>query len=52
MLLVTEAGGKVTDFSGEPYQAGGRELLATNGHIHSEMKGVITEIARDSGKSL
>lgn len=33
-LLVTEAGGKVTDLSGEPYRLSVRNVLATNGLIH------------------
>jgi myo-inositol-1(or 4)-monophosphatase len=45
MLLVTEAGGKVTDLSGGPYRPGGVELLATNGFIHQEMQQVTAEIA-------
>ncbi len=50
MLLVTEAGGKVTDFAGQPYHPGGRELLASNGNIHSEMKDVIAAAAGNSAK--
>jgi len=46
ILLVTEAGGKVTDIAGGPYRPGGAELLATNGHIHAEMQNVIAEIAQ------
>jgi myo-inositol-1(or 4)-monophosphatase len=37
VLLVTEAGGHVTDFDGKPYQLGGPLILATNGLIHEEM---------------
>lgn len=36
-LLVEEAGGKVTDFYGNPYSPYQRQLLATNGKIHEEM---------------
>jgi myo-inositol-1(or 4)-monophosphatase len=36
-LLVEEAGGKVTDFYGNPYSPYQRQLLATNGKIHDEM---------------
>jgi myo-inositol-1(or 4)-monophosphatase len=50
MLLVTEAGGKVTDFASQPYHPGGRELLASNGNIHSEMKDVITAAANSAAK--
>jgi myo-inositol-1(or 4)-monophosphatase len=45
VLLVREAGGVVTRFDGQPYQLGDRELLATNGHVHAEMKSVAAEIA-------
>jgi myo-inositol-1(or 4)-monophosphatase len=37
VLLVEEAGGKVTDFEGQPYELGGPVVLATNGLIHEEM---------------
>lgn len=41
MLIVTEAGGKVTDFSGGPYTPGMEQILATNGLIHEEMAKVL-----------
>jgi myo-inositol-1(or 4)-monophosphatase len=37
MLIVREAGGKVTDFSGKPYSPGMQEILASNGRVHNEM---------------
>lgn len=37
MLLVTESGGKVSDFSGNHYKLDSREVLASNGLIHGEM---------------
>ncbi len=37
VLIVREAGGRVTDFSNRPVGAEAREVLATNGGIHSEM---------------
>jgi myo-inositol-1(or 4)-monophosphatase len=37
MLIVQEAGGRVTDFSDEPFGIEKKEILATNGHIHKEM---------------
>jgi myo-inositol-1(or 4)-monophosphatase len=37
ILLVTEAGGRVTSFSGEPYRLDSREILASNGLIHDEL---------------
>ncbi|TDH25123.1 inositol monophosphatase [Segetibacter sp. 3557_3] len=36
-LIVEEAGGKVTDFSGNPYSPYQPQLLATNGLIHDEL---------------
>ena len=40
-LMVAEAGGKVTDFSGEKYSVYQPGILATNGKIHDEMLGVL-----------
>lgn len=37
MILVEEAGGKITDFSGVPLTLAGIQNLATNGLIHEEM---------------
>jgi len=34
VLIVEEAGGKVTDFSGGPFQLNSRETMATNGIVH------------------
>jgi myo-inositol-1(or 4)-monophosphatase len=36
-LIVREAGGRVTDFKGNPYSPYQPEILATNGIIHEEM---------------
>ncbi|WP_027092491.1 inositol monophosphatase family protein [Cohnella thermotolerans] len=36
-LLVEEAGGKVTDQSGAPYQLGVRNVTASNGFVHGEL---------------
>lgn len=40
-LLVTEAGGTVTDFDGSSYSFHSRGILGTNGKIHNAMKDVI-----------
>lgn len=40
-LLITEAGGKVTDFSGGPFNIYLKEILATNGKIHQQMVDVL-----------
>jgi myo-inositol-1(or 4)-monophosphatase len=37
VLIIQEAGGKVTDFSGGPFQINGRETLASNGLVHQAM---------------
>ncbi len=36
-LIIEEAGGKVTNFSGEPYSVYDKQTLATNGRIHEDM---------------
>jgi myo-inositol-1(or 4)-monophosphatase len=41
-LIVTEAGGRVTDFSGGLFTINGQEILATNGRIHDEMLKVLS----------
>ena len=37
VLLVQEAGGKVTRFDGTPFRLDSREVLASNGLIHQEL---------------
>lgn len=37
VLIVEEAGGRVTDFSGGPFQIASRETLASNGLIHDAL---------------
>jgi myo-inositol-1(or 4)-monophosphatase len=44
ILLVEEAGGKVTDFSGNRYQLNSREILASNALIHDELVGLFTDL--------
>jgi len=46
VLLVEEAGGKVSDFAGEPYALGGPVILATNGLIHEEIRSIALEISK------
>ncbi len=41
MLLITEAGGTVTDFNGNPARLDDQRILATNGHLHQPMIEVI-----------
>ena len=40
-LIVREAGGTVTDYAGGPFLLDGRRILASNGRIHEEMKGIL-----------
>jgi len=40
-LIVTEAGGMVTDLSGGAFNLHDEEILATNGAIHSKMLGIM-----------
>ncbi len=47
-LLITEAGGTVTDFAGGETTIFKKQTLATNGHIHAEMSRQIVE-AREAG---
>lgn len=43
VLLIEEAGGRVSDFAGQPYRLGGPVILATNGLIHEEMRAAALE---------
>jgi myo-inositol-1(or 4)-monophosphatase len=45
IVLVTEAGGRVTQFNGQTYRLGDRELLASNNRVHTEMQEVAASIA-------
>ncbi|SJZ64125.1 inositol monophosphatase family protein [Sediminibacterium ginsengisoli] len=40
-LIVEEAGGKVTDFAGNPYSPYQPHIIATNGQIHDELLKVV-----------
>ena len=44
VLIVQEAGGKVTRFDGTPFQLDSREVLASNGLIHDEVVEEFREI--------
>ena len=45
-LIVREAGGTLSDFSGGPYSIYGDQTLATNGRIHNEMLAVMRPLKR------
>lgn len=40
-IILTEAGGKLTDFNGSPLSIYQREILATNGLIHEQLRKLI-----------
>lgn len=48
ILLVEEAGGKVTDFKGKPYDIRRGEILTSNGRIHTQMLAVLNQESRIS----
>ena len=48
-LILEEAGGKLTDFSGHPFSIRGSETLGSNSHIHHEMVGVTTATTNEIG---
>jgi myo-inositol-1(or 4)-monophosphatase len=43
-LLVEEAGGRMTDFSGGPFQLNSREVLASNRFVHQELVGMFEDL--------
>ena len=44
VLLVTEAGGQVSDFAGGAFRLDSREVLASNGLIHDELVGLFEDL--------
>jgi myo-inositol-1(or 4)-monophosphatase len=49
VLIVEEAGGRVTDFSGGPFQIASRETLASNGLVHNALIGEFQQILAGRG---
>jgi myo-inositol-1(or 4)-monophosphatase len=49
VLIVEEAGGKVTDFSGGQFQIASRETLASNGLVHAALMHEFQEIFAGRG---
>lgn len=45
-IIVEEAGGRVTDFAGDPCSSRRPQLLASNGHIHDDMLAVTRQFLR------
>ena len=51
ILLVQEAGGRVTDFAGAHFQLNSNEILASNGLIHEELIGFFSDMFAGRGLS-
>ncbi len=49
VLIVEEAGGRITDFSGGPFQLNSRETLASNGLVHSALLNEFAQIFAGRG---
>lgn len=47
--LVMAAGGQVSDLDGGPFDGRSGRVLATNGRIHGEMRGLLEQVARRTG---
>jgi myo-inositol-1(or 4)-monophosphatase len=48
IVIVEEAGGKITDLTGQPYRLGGPSILASNQRIHLEVLQVAASITEDA----
>ena len=48
ILLVEEAGGRVTDFQGESYSPFIPEIVSSNGHVHGELVGLLKEFGKST----
>lgn len=44
LVILEEAGGKVTEFSGQPFSVYGKQILASNDRIHEEMVRVLGRV--------
>jgi myo-inositol-1(or 4)-monophosphatase len=44
ILLIEEAGGRITDFSGGPFQLNSREVLASNSLVHDELVNMFEDL--------
>lgn len=45
VILVTEAGGRVTDYAGEPFELEKKTILATNGILHEGFIKVLSDVS-------
>ncbi|HLH30585.1 MAG TPA: inositol monophosphatase family protein [Terriglobia bacterium] len=44
VVILEEAGGRVSDFSGGPFSIYGKQIVASNGRIHDEMHAVLRKL--------
>ena len=44
LVILEEAGGRVTDFSDNAFSVYGKQILASNGKIHGEMTGILARL--------
>jgi myo-inositol-1(or 4)-monophosphatase len=51
ILLVQEAEGRVSDHTGAPYRPYVTDLVASNGRVHDELIGIISEFTEESSTS-
>lgn len=49
LLLIEEAGGRITDFAGKPYRLDSRETLATNGLLQDELLNLFADMFAGRG---
>jgi myo-inositol-1(or 4)-monophosphatase len=47
-LIVKEAGGRLSDFSGTRFSVRDKEIVASNGRIHNQMLNVIDAVRHGS----
>ena len=50
-LIVEEAGGRITNMSGQPFSPYGGDVLASNGHLHDQMLRVIRSYAANRSRN-
>jgi myo-inositol-1(or 4)-monophosphatase len=43
-LFVAEAGGRVSDYRGQPFRSDGDRIIASNGHIHDELIAMLAAV--------
>jgi myo-inositol-1(or 4)-monophosphatase len=51
VLIVTEAGGRVTGMDGSPFSSAAGHLVASNGRIHDEMLAIIREFRDERSRN-